>query len=267
MKKGFTLGVCIIILLLSVGCGKHQDCILLDHASPDTSSMTFYYFDGEKTEIRWLYDEAQEKEIIKKINSLPTKMVNSEQIADMKEPCFGLEISDSDGYDIWLTYSNGLWLLKDGTVYTSKYDFEKLYSSIPREGMYVMDGGIYMLNSAYLGEYDLRYYQKAEEMCDTLDEVSISVESFDGSSVTLNIQNDSSEDFYYGTYYSLQKQIDGVWYRLPVKLSNYGFTDIGMILNSHSSTQEQCDLTMYGKLEEGHYRIEKEKMVAEFVVD
>ena len=61
-----------------------------------------------------------------------------------------------------------------------------------------------------------------------------------------------------------QIKIDDEWYTIPVKLSNYGFNDLGYILKPHESNEMVCDLTPYGELESEMYRIEKEGIVAEF---
>ncbi len=257
---------CIIVGICFLTNPKAGDIKLLDNASPETSAMSFHYFDGEKTEIKWLYDEKEEQKIIDDINILATKKNDSSRIAEFTTPCYGLEISDKDGYMIWLTYCNGLWLNKDGSIYEAKYNFEKLYKDVHSDSTEIMSGGSGMTNAGLLGEYDVRYYSKASEMSSQRNGVELSISAIEDNTVTILIQNKSSEDFIYGTYYSLHKEIDGVWYVLPPKLSNYGFTDIAYVMPVGENREEQCDLTMYGELLEGHYRIEKEGMVAEFSV-
>lgn len=72
MKKIIIYVICISALLALSGCGNKQDCKLLENASPETSAMSFYYFDGEKTIVKWLYDQEKEKKIIDEINKLHT---------------------------------------------------------------------------------------------------------------------------------------------------------------------------------------------------
>lgn len=239
---------------------------LLDKASPQTSAMAFYYFDGKNTVIKRLYDQAEEQRIIDEINMLNITPVEKTKVSEMKVPCYGLEISDIDGYEIWLTYSNGLWLLKSGDVYEAKYDFDSLYSDIPDDDSTISLGGMSMINSAILGQYDTRYYSKSENLENTKEGITLSFVSYENNIVTVKLQNDSDEDFFYGMYFTLQKEIDGVWYSLPVRLSNYAFEDIGLILPAGQNSEETCDLTMYGDLDSGHYRIEKEGMATDFLI-
>lgn len=258
--------VCIIVGICFLTNPKGNNIKLLENASPSTSAMSFHYFDGKNTEIKWLYDEKEEQKIIDEINNVVTKKGDSSLITEFTAPCYGLEITDKDGYMIWLTYCNGLWLSKDGSIYEADYNFEKLYNNISSDSSDIISGGAGMTNAGLLGEYDTRYYSIAPEMSSMKDGVELSISAIEGNTVTVLIQNNSSEDFIYGTYYSLNKEIDGVWYVLPPKLSNYGFTDIAMILSGGESKEEQCDLTMYGELSDGHYRIEKAEMVAEFTI-
>lgn len=259
-----------IIAVISAGmclsaCAK-QECRMLENAAPENSAMTIYCFDGENTNIKWRFDRNEEQKIISEINQLKTRSANSDRLSEMDVPCYGIEISDTDGYDIWLTYSNGLWLLKDGTVYEADYDFNKLYDNISDAEPEIMRGGIGMPNSAYLCEYDKRYYEKSDDLYDSKDNITMSVTSVEGKSVIVKLENNSDADYCYGEHFRLQKKIDDVWYIIPVKLSNYAFNDLGYILNAHESQEMACDLTPYGELSPGIYRIEKENMAAEFVI-
>lgn len=265
MKK-IILAVGLFGALSLSGCGAKQDCKLLENASPETSAMSIYYFDGENTNINWIYDVAEEQKIISEINNLKTKSVDKKRISEMNVSSYGIEIVDKDGYEIWLTYSNGLWLLKDGSVYEAKYNFKQMYDNLKISEPDIVKGGLHMLNSAYLGEYDIRYYEKSDDLSDTKDGVTMSISSVEEKSVTVKFDNNSENEFFYGEYFTLQKKIDDEWYTIPVKLSNYGFNDLGYILKPHESNEMVCDLTPYGELESEMYRIEKEGIVAEFEI-
>lgn len=244
---------------------------LLQNASPDTSALQLSYFDGEKTYLKYIFNPEEEKEIINEINSLELKKVDSSRVSEMKVPCYGMTISDKEGFDIWLTYSGGMWLTKDVSVYEGSYDFGSIYASAGDDSLNVLEGGIFMPNAAILGCYDSRFYSRAEAMAAEKDGVSISVKSYDEdtNTITLLITNNSDKEFCYGDAFELQKEIEGVWYILPARLSNYAFTDILHVLPSGQSVEEKCDLTMYGNLRDfigGNYRIEKEKLATEFNV-
>lgn len=92
------------------------------------------------------------------------------------------------------------------------------------------------------------------------------VEDIGTSEITILIANNSGEEFTYGEYFSLQKQIDGQWYTIPVKADNVGFQDIAHILPDGESTSETYNLDLYGTLEPGIYRLVVETLLAEFLV-
>lgn len=87
-----------------------------------------------------------------------------------------------------------------------------------------------------------------------------------GSEITVRITNNSGEEFSYGEYFSIQKQIDGQWYTVPVRADNVGFQDIAHILTNGESASETYNLNIYGTLEPGTYRLVVETLSAEFLV-
>ena len=71
----------------------------------------------------------------------------------------------------------------------------------------------------------------ADELCaEDTEGVSTTVEDIGTSEITILIANNSGEEFTYGEYFSLQKQIDVQWYTMPVRADNVGFQDIVHIL-------------------------------------
>lgn len=242
-------------------------CRLLENASPATSALAIFYFDGEETKQKWIFDDEKKNEVIAEINGLNDRKEPQSRIADMTVPSYGIDICDKNGFSIWLTYSNGLWLTNDGAVYSAEYDFERLWSETSTEQTDAGKGGINMPNASILGEYDIRYYCKSEELVSEKDGVKLTFASAEEDIVNVTFTNDSDEDFSYGDFYYLQKEIDGEWYQLPVRYSNYGFKCILHVLQPGYSATEKCYLTMYGALKEGHYRIVLEDFAVEIIPD
>ena len=240
---------------------------LLEHASPETSCIILYRFDGETTTWRYVFDKEWEQKVIDEINDLKLSKAGEDELLKWTEPCYGISICDTEGWEIWLTYSDGLWLTKDGSLYHGKYDLEGCFAeaeSVERTEEDSAVSGIRMPNAAILSKYNIKYCQKASsEVYTEKNGVSLKMVSIDGDIAILEYRNDSDEVFTYGEEYSLQKYIDD-WYAIPMAKSNYGFNDILNILNPGKSRQIKCYLTMYGDLEDGHYRIVKGDMCAEF---
>lgn len=258
------------ILLIIVLYGKQnssKDGNILAGASPDTSAFQFYYFDGKAVTLRTLYDPAMEKELIKKINALPMEIADKDAIAGMEVPFYGIRISDKEGYDITVALSKGVWLKNDGTIYYGDTDLSLLWEQM--EGA-DEDNSLTVLNfpnAGLLTAYHLFFMMKAEEPDgEVVEGVVMSVEDIQPSRITVSIANNSGEEFSYGRYFSLQKQIDGQWYTMPVQADNIGFEDLACVLPDGKSASETYDLNIYGTLEPGIYRLVVQNLSAEFLV-
>ena len=108
---------------------------------------------------------------------------------------------------------------------------------------------------------------KAEEPDgEVVEGVVMSVEDIQPSRITVSITNNSCEEFSYGRYFSLQKQIDGQWYTMPVQADNIGFEDLACVLPDGKSASETYDLNIYGTLEPGIYRLVVQNLSVEFLV-
>ena len=77
-KKYITVLMLSLLILAAVLYGIRNDRRndnggnILAGASPDTSALQMYYFDGETVVVRTLYDSGTEKEVIKKSMSFPS---------------------------------------------------------------------------------------------------------------------------------------------------------------------------------------------------
>ena len=254
-----------------VQAGEPVDIKLLEKAAPQSSALEIYCFDGENSIRRIVFDEAWKDKVINAVNSLKLTTADDNALSGWTEPCYGISMGDKDGMEIWLTYSNGLWIQKGGALYRGELDMAAFFdeaASLDRTLDYTSQSGISIPNAAILAKYSIKYCQKATgEKVTEKDGVSLRFVSLDGSKVIVEYVNNSDKEYLYGDYYYLQKSIDGEWYQIPVALSNYAFNDIAHILNPGGNAKFTCNLTMYGELEAGHYRIVKENLYAEFDID
>ncbi|MGM7684425.1 immunoglobulin-like domain-containing protein [Cytobacillus sp. Hm23] len=107
-------------------------------------------------------------------------------------------------------------------------------------------------------------------------------ETVSPTGLTVALENTSDKEYIYGEYFSLEKNINGRWYQVPVAIDdNYGFNDIGYRLASSDVKEWTVDWSwLYGNLITGEYRIVKDildgrkageydkyHLAAEFTVD
>ncbi len=118
-----------------------------------------------------------------------------------------------------------------------------------------------------LSSYHTIFLLKADEQtAESPEGLTMTVEDIGTSEITVRIANNSGEEFSYEEYFSLQKQIDGQWYTIPVREDNVGFQDIAHILPDGESVSETYNLDLYGTLEPGIYRLVMKMLSAEFLV-
>ncbi len=271
-KKYITVLILSLLILAAVlygirnGRRNDKGGNILAGASPDTSAFQMYYFDGETVAVRTLYDSGAEKEVIKKINGIPLQAAEEDALSQMEPPFYGFWVSSQDGFDISVTASGGVWLKNDGAVYYGDTDLSGLWEQMEGKDEDTWNA-LNFPNVGRLSAYHTIFLLKADEQTAEVPEgLTLTVEDIGTSEITVRITNNSEEEFSYGEYFSIQKQIDGQWYTVPVRADNVGFQDIAHILPNGESASETYNLNIYGTLEPGTYRLVVETLSAEFLV-
>ena len=271
-KKYITVLILSLLILAAVlygirnGRRNDKGGNILAGASPDTSAFQMYYFDGETVAVRTLYDSGAEKEVIKKINGIPLQAAEEDALSQMEPPFYGFWVSGQDGFDISVAASGGVWLKNDGAVYYGDTDLSGLWEQMEGKDEDTWNA-LNFPNAGRLSAYHTIFLLKADEQTAEVPEgLTLTVEDIGTSEITVRITNNSGEEFSYGEYFSIQKQIDGQWYTVPVRADNVGFQDIAHILPNGESASETYNLNIYGTLEPGTYRLVVETLSAEFLV-
>ena len=271
-KKYITVLILSLLILAAVlygirnGRRNEKGGNILAGASLDTSAFQMYYFDGETVAVRTLYDSGAEKEVIKKINGIPLQAAEEDALSQMEPPFYGFWVSSQDGFDISVAASGGVWLKNDGAVYYGDTDLSGLWEQMEGKDEDTWNA-LNFPNAGRLSAYHTIFLLKADEQTAEVPEgLTLTVEDIGTSEITVRITNNSGEEFSYGEYFSIQKQIDGQWYTVPVRADNVGFQDIAHILPNGESASETYNLNIYGTLEPGTYRLVVETLSAEFLV-
>jgi len=240
---------------------------ILAEASPDTSAFQMYYFDGETVVVRTLYDKGEEEEFIKKVNAIPLQETEESALSQMAIPFYGFWIGDKNGHEISVAASGGVWLKNDGAVFYGDTDLLLLWEQLNGNDEDIWNV-LNFPNAGRLSAYHTFFLLKADDQTIKGPEgLTMTIEDIGTSEIAVQIMNNSGEEFSYGEYFSLQKQIDGQWYTIPIKEDNVGFQDIAHILPDGESAGESYNLGIYGTLEPGVYRLVVETLSSEFLVD
>lgn len=262
MRKIISVILCFVMLLPLCACAGRQDCKLLEDADVADSVLSLYYFDGTTTTEKWIIGTKQAQKVVDEINDLKTRAVDRSMAKEISIPCYGLTVGGVRGPQR-LAYKNGIWIKEDGSVYKAEYDLASLFENATDPDQNTYDSGDAFPNARFLGEFDKGFYEKVEDMPSEKDGVSLSFVDLKDNTVTVRIMNNSGGYFVHSEIFSLQKEIDGAWYRVP---SDVSFTLPAIYLPSGGSEDQECPLDTYGELSKGRYRIEKEGLVAEFEI-
>lgn len=243
---------------------------LMANASPGTSALEFFVYDGENTKLRYLFNNSQENEILRAISAVPAEKAEDWSPELFTAPAYGFEIGDTGGWALEAVWSNGYWITQDGEVYRFDYDFgtfsdkydwsdervSKAAAALPCAHIICRDGDKWYadrLSPPYVDE-EAPDYISAELVGQTEDKI------------TVKYTNSGSADWMYGLHFSVDVCLDGEWYSVPTITGHWAFNDIGLILKPEQPREEVYDLSMYGELPPGEYRVAANGCTVEFTV-
>lgn len=89
--------------------------------------------------------------------------------------------------------------------------------------------------------------------------VSIDISDISLTGATITIKDTNQNPYTYGEWYKIEKEIDGKWYEVKTIIDNYGFNDLGYLVDENNQVKFVIDWEwLYGKLPLGSYRILKQ---------
>lgn len=269
MKKILAIILCLATVLSFCGCGKQESKgnTLWAEASPETSALSFSCFYGDSGKAGHLFDQEEIGKILSELSEVDAKPAENWTPEKFRTPAFGLEIGTKDGMGILAAWSNGYLLLRDGGVYEFDYDFAKLED-------YAWDYSRDISSPAdlpcgrYFALWNGKWYPEnlppaAEKTAP--EGISMTITGQTADSITVQLQNDSGEEWCFGEYFSLEVCLDGTWYTVPTTPeANWGFISIAYMLTAGEHREMEYKLMSYGELPEGDYRLVVEDLTAEF---
>ncbi len=271
MKKRNLLIPIFLLLFLLAGCAKKNT--LLAGAAPEISALSLFHYDGETITRQLLFDAAQEQKLLDALARVPAKQDASWLPTQATAPIWAFEISNKDGESLYGAWSDGHWITSDGAVYTFDFDFAALQSA------YDWDADTTDTFSDFSVLPCARVMTRGEDgwHAELLtpaapltppEGISMTLTEFLlPGKLTVELVNNSEEEWSYGKYFSVQALLDGVWYNIPPVPGAWGFEDIAMLLPAGKTAEESYMLAMYGNLPAGTYRLVVEGLSAEFTIE
>lgn len=245
---------------------------LMENASPQTSALEFFVYDGENSKLWYLFNNSQENEILKAISAVPAEKTEDWSPELFTAPAYGFEIGDTDGWSLEAVWSNSYWITQDGEAYRFDYDFGTFLDKYDWSDERVFSAAV-ILPCAHIicRDGDNWYADRLSPPYTYIDEaapdyISAELVGQTEDKITVKYTNSGSEEWMYGLHFSVDVLLDGEWYSVPTISGNWGFNDIGLILMPEQPREEVYDLSMYGELPPGQYRISANGCIVEFTV-
>ena len=260
---------CSVFLFCVSSCATPVSNKLMSNASPGTSALTLYRFDGKTTQWKTIYNGKTITSVLNELDSVSAKQSENWSLQDIELPVYGLWIGANDGFSIYVAWSNGYWISQDGTVYSFDYDFEKLEKDFPWTDEEEYNSFTLFPNARILSQdengWNKRMLTPAEELRKP-EGISLTLEAWGENTVDVQWINTGANEWMFGEPFSLQVLLEGEWYEIPTISGDWAFTAIGIILKSEEVLSKTYNLMSYGDLPSGTYRLVTEGLAVEAVI-
>lgn len=257
--RGCGIAGMLAVLLLCTSCGKETNNTLFD--GMHTDDLRLYRYDGGEVEVYKIVTTGTHRSVKEDrlIEDLRGAAAEPAVRAAVEFPIYAISCGTAGEEDRFLAaWSDGYLYTADGAVYefdynfsklVNRYDFEKQRGDPAPETLPCM---YYMV----LGEdgWDTELLREVVKSSPA-EGMGVSLKERTEEQVVLRLVNYGEEEWSYYNRYSLHGKLDGVWYHLPVKTERAeGKLDIREIPVG-SSAEIVGDLSVYGGLPEGEYRL------------
>jgi len=250
---------CVALMLSMSSCsGEKISNGLMANASPDTSALELYCYDGENIYSSYSYDRDMTQSILDELDSVKAKEAENWSLDDIALPIYGFWIGSTDGSPIFAAWSNGYWITKDGKAYSFDYDFEKLEKEYPWTDKREASSFAIFPCAYYLSKDENGWRDTLLSPADELKApqgITMTLEAWKRDAVAVNIANNRTTQWMYGEFFDLQVLLDGIWYEIPTVPENWAFLAIGINIKGGEEQRKMYNISMYGQLPAGTYRL------------
>ena len=274
----FTLILLCALLIGAASCGRTVSNGLMAGASPSTSALEMCCYDGVKVSSSYSYASKTTQSVLDELDAVKAAEARGWSLDEITFPLYGFWICATDGTGIFAAWSNGYWIAGDGTAYSFDFDFGRLEQAYQwKDKREFYDFSVFPC-ARYLTQdengWNSMLLTPAEEPeppggstmepeppgGSTIEPeppggITMALESWDKDKVSVIITNNSGAEWMYGEHYILNVLLDGSWYTVPAIPGHWAFNDIGLIVQNGEEQEKTYDLTMYGELPAGTYRL------------
>lgn len=253
MKRLIVLFAAVAMLL--TGCGGRVD--LMPNASPETSALALYVYDGQTITRQFLF----ETEAIRDGALKPFRQAKAEptevDVTALRGPFYALEIGSTDEGSVCGIWADGYFITEDGSAYRLDCDFDALLSGYDWDDLDTFRSLSVMPCASQISKTEAGWNRSfLTPAADPQWPEGITLELLDQSpeALTVRFSNASEDEWDYGYAFQLQVLLEDQWYDIPSE-QELSFIEVSVILPAGVSQTETYDLTLYGDLPDGTYRL------------
>lgn len=247
----------LLALLLLTGCAGRQRVDLMPTASPDTSALALYIYDGETVTRQFLFETAQvREEALKDFREAKAQPVEVD-VTTLQPPYYGLEMGSTGIGSVHGLWADGYFIADDGSTYEFDYDFEAFLSDYPWSNLDEFRMLTVMPCASYMAKteagWNKNFLTPAAE-APWPNGIGIELVEQTDEAVTVRLVNNSGEDWGFGYAFHVDVLLDGQWYTIPAE-EEMAFVEVLLMLPQDGDHVEIYNLEPYGDLPAGIYRL------------
>ena len=236
---------------------------LLLGADTENSMVGVYYFDGEKAEFYHISSEKDGDKLIEAVTGTPCEQTEE---YPFKAPVWGISVQGKDENNIDALWADGIWCAQNGERYKIDLDLAALTKDLQKTETNPCSASA-MPVIRQLAEQEGAWNKTFMSRTALPEEKSITAEITEqsGSEFTVAYRNTSDEDAFLGYHFSLAVELEGEWYDVPtLPGQELYFIEIALELPAGGETTLKHDISPFGTLPKGKYRIISNGCSAEF---
>ena len=232
---------------------------LMGNASAEYSAFEFYIFDGETVQSKFVFQSPEHRQgIIDELLSAPAARVIGWTLDDITLPIYGITMGTTCGHGMQAAWSNGFWITQTGDVYRFDFDFEEFIERQLWETPHNHTNFAWFPNAMHLTRDEKGWRDMLLTPAADLNPpagIDMTFVSNTNENVTFTLTNNNDIYWFYGVHFRVDALLGDVWYNIPATPGNWGFVDIGLILEAGQTETKTYELQMYGELPPGTYRL------------
>ena len=231
---------------------------LMRGASPVTSCLTLAFYDGSQGYTQNLCDSSAALVALNDLGAVAATPAPDWSVSDVTMPIYGITMGTNWGEQTYAAWSNGYWITEQGDAYNFDFDFAQMAST----GAWISRTDIDSITgfpcARWLVQDQTGWHADLMSQAAPLEPptgISMTLDSWVANSIAVTFHNQSASDWTYGAAFSLEVQLSGTWYGVPPVPGPVSWAAIQYGVAAGDQASQNYDLTMYGQLPAGTYRL------------